>query len=253
MTPELNKTHVMRCEDGLALIGRNEIPLTVTSPPYQNLRSYKGYSFNFEETAQHLLRVTVPGGIVCWVIGDSVQDGSETLEPFRQALFFKYNGFSVHDTMIYQKSNFSNPEKTRYHQVFEYVFIMSKGKPRTFNPLKDRKNVSAGKIGSLGVNTCTQVDGSKLIRPRKVNTAYGMRHNVWLGKTRGQEEMCKELKHPAMMPKWLARDLILSWSNPGDVVLDPMMGSGTTAQMAIETGRQYLGFESAPEYVIASW
>jgi site-specific DNA-methyltransferase (adenine-specific) len=230
------------CLETMARLDAGSIDLTVTSPPYDNLRSYNGYSFDFEAVAKELYRITKDGGVVVWVVGDATIDGSETGTSFRQALFFKEIGFNLHDTMIYQKHNFSNPSSNRYHQIFEYMFVFSKGKPKTFNALKDRPNVEAGKIGSWGKNTSRQVDGTMVERKRKVNTEFGMRYNIWRIKT--------EMKplHPAPFPEELARDHVLSWSNPGDVVYDPFMGSGTTAKVAIETGRKYLGSEISSEY-----
>lgn len=227
----------------------NSIDLTLTSPPYDGLRTYGGYCFDFENLAKSLYNKTKVGGIVVWNVGDAVENGSETLTSFKQAIFFKEEcGFNVHDTMIWQKSNFSNPSSNRYHQVFEYVFILSKGKPKTFNPIKDRPNVCAGKIGSYGGNTVTQPDGSKKIRARKINTEFGKRHNVWLTKTAGQDQTAKRYKHPAMFSEDFANDHILSWSNAGDLVFDPFLGSGTTAAMAIKNNRKWLGFESNLEY-----
>ena len=230
------------CLDTMARLEDGSIDLTVTSPPYDNLRLYNGYSFDFEAVAKELYRITKDGGVVVWIVGDATVNGSETGTSFRQALFFKEIGFNIHDTMIYQKHNFSNPSSNRYHQIFEYMFIFSKGKPEIFNALKDRPNVEAGKVGSWGKNTSRQVDGSMVERKRKVNTEFGMRYNIWRVKT--------EMKplHPAQFPEELARDHILSWSNPGDVVYDPFMGSGTTAKVAIETGRKYLGSEISSEY-----
>jgi site-specific DNA-methyltransferase (adenine-specific) len=245
---DLNKNYQMDCLDGMKRLEDNYIDLTVTSPPYQNLRTYNGFSFDFNQTAKELFRVTKVGGIVCWNEGDSVENGSETLVPFEHALYFKSIGFNVHDTMIYQKKNFSHPEKNRYHSVFEYIFILSKGKPKTFNPIKDRKNLTGGAIGNLGVNTFTERDGSKSVRSKKITAEFGMRHNVWLGNTRGQEDMCVELKHPAMMPRWLSRDLILSWSNQNDIVLDPFAGSGTTLEESKKSFRQFIGFEISEKY-----
>lgn len=230
------------CLDTMSRLEDGSIDLTVTSPPYDNLRLYNGYSFDFEAVAKELYRITKDGGVVVWIVGDATVNGSETGTSFRQALFFKEIGFNIHDTMIYQKHNFSNPSSNRYHQIFEYMFVFSKGKPKTFNALKDRPNVEAGKVGSWGKNTSRQVDGTMVERKRKVNTEFGMRYNIWRVKT--------EMKplHPAQFPEELARDHILSWSNPGDVVYDPFMGSGTTAKVAIETGRKYLGSEISAEY-----
>lgn len=150
--------------------------------------------------------------------------------------------------MIYRKLSFTNPERVRYHQVFEYVFILSKGEPRCFNPIKDRSNIWAGKT-SFGKSTFRQVDGTTIPRPNNpVYADFGMRHNVWDGKTRGQEQICTGQSHPAKMPMWLARDLIISWSNEKDTVLDPFAGSFTTCIEAEQIGRKAIGIDISEEY-----
>lgn len=227
------------------------VQLVVTSPPYDDLRTYGGHSWDFEATARELYRVLCDGGVVCWNVGDSVVDGSETLTSAKQKIFFREEcGFRIHDTMIYEKNNFSHPERIRYHSVFEYIFILSKGKPKCFNPIKDKRNSTAG-LPAIGLNTFSRPDGSRHIRATQggVSSEFGMRGNVWRGKTRGQEEMCEAKVHPAMMPEWLARDLILSWSNPGDTVLDPFAGSFTTCVQALSSGRNAIGIEIHEEYV----
>jgi len=239
----LNSIVCGNCVDVMKKIPDETVDLVVTSPPYDNLRTYNGYSFDFENIAQQLLRVLKPGGVVVWVVGDGTEKGSETGTSFRQALHFKDIGFNLHDTMIYQKHNFSNPSRTRYHQIFEYMFILSKGKPKTFNPIKDRKNVYGGKVGSWGKNTVRQPDGSFKENKRKTNSEYGMRYNIWRIITHN-----KKAKHPAMFPESLAEDHILSWSNEGDVVLDPMVGSGTTCKMAAKNNRAYIGIDISEEY-----
>lgn len=233
----------------LALLDACSVECFVTSCPYDSLRKYGGYEWDFEAIAEQIFRVLVDGGVLCWNVGDSVIDGSETLTSFRQAIYFVDKvGFRMHDTMIWRKNNFANPESARYHQIFEYVFVLSKGRPRCFNPIKDKQNAQAGRIGTIAENTYTKRDGEKSTRPRYVTQELGMRGNVWDGNTRGQEEMCAEKPHPAMMPKWLARDLIISWSNPGDTVCDPMAGSGTVGTQAIENGRNALLIDCNPEY-----
>jgi len=218
------------------------VDLTVTSPPYDNLRDYQGYTFDFEAIANELYRITKDGGVIVWVVGDETINGSESGESFRQALYFKEIGFNLHDTMIYQKHNFSNPSNTRYHQIFEFVFVLSKKDPKTFNPIKDRKNIEADKIGSWGKNTVRQKNGSFKINKKKVNSVYGMRYNIWRIKT----EM--NPLHPAQFPEALAQDHILSWSNPNDIVLDPMSGSGTVAKMCEKLNRRWIGIEISEEY-----
>jgi DNA modification methylase len=222
--------------------------LCVTSPPYDDLRTYGGHSWDFEGTARELYRTICDGGIVCWNVGDAVVNGSETLSSFKQAIFFKEQcGFLVHDTMIWHKPNFSNPSSTRYHQLFEYIFILTKGKPRCFNPIKDKPNKYPN--GPWGKNTFRKANGEMGERAFKPAKPFGMRGNVWSGNTVGQENGCRALKHPAQMPKWLARDLIISWSNEGDHVVDPFSGSGTTAMQAIALKRKATSIDSNLEYV----
>lgn len=235
------------------------IDLTVTSPPYDEmdaeynlipggLRTYNGYQLNFADLARQLYRVTKPGGVVMWVVGDSVVDGSETITSARQKIFFYKLGFNIHDTMIWHKKNFTNPEKKRYHQVFEYMVVLSVGAPKTFNPIIDKKNIWAGET-KFGGGGGRRMDGTMDARPKRIVNDLGMRGNVWLMNTAAQENICQPNAHPAMFTEELAHDHILSWSNPGDVVLDPMCGSGTTLKQAKELGRRYIGFDISAEYI----
>lgn len=237
------------CLDVMRGLGDGSAQCVVTSPPYDDLREYGGHSWDFEGVAHELRRVACDGGIVCWNVGDSVVDGSETLTSFRQALYFKdVAGFRVHDTMIYHKLNFSRPDNVRYAQLFEYVFVLSNGSPRCFNPIRDKRNVTAGRP-AFGRHTKRNRDGSLTERPNNPPAAeLGIRGNVWTCKTAGQENVCKALPHPAMMPYGLCRDLILSWSNEFDIVLDPFFGSGTTGVACIQTGRRCVGIEISEEY-----
>jgi site-specific DNA-methyltransferase (adenine-specific) len=237
------------CLEVMKSLPSQSIDLTVTSPPYDNLRTYNGYSFDFEGIAKELYRVTKDGGVVVWVVGDATINGSETGTSFKQALHFKDIGFNLHDTMIWKKPNFANPSSNRYHQTFEYMFVLSKGKPKVFNSIKDRKNIYAGNLGSVGLNTSTQINGTKKIRDKKVISEFGQRHNVWEMNTSGQENMGKAIEHPATFPEKLANDHILSWSNKGDTVLDCFLGSGTTGKVAKHLNRQFIGIEISPEYL----
>ena len=245
MTLELNKIY---CGDNITLIKQledNSIDLTVTSPPYDNLRTYNGFTWDFEGLAKELYRVTKDGGVVVWVVGDATINGSETGTSFRQALYFMQCGFNLNDTMIWQKPNSPNVGgmNYRYLSVFEYMFVFSKRLPKTFNSVKDRINKNAGKIMT---GTIRKSNGEFIKNPScgHIINEYGMRFNIWnIPPAKGGSN------HPARFPEQLAKDHILSWSNPGDIVLDPFIGSGTTAKMAIETGRKYIGFEISKEYV----
>jgi len=241
---EVNKIYNENCLDTMSRMDDNFIDLTVTSPPYDNLRTYNGYEFDFESIAKELYRVTKKGGVVVWVVGDATINGSETGTSFKQALYFKECGFNLHDTMIWNKGSFTavGSLKHRYAQTFEYMFVLTKGTIKTFNPIKDRKNKVKGRIGG----NLRKADGSmvEMSTDGKQRTEYGQRFAIW------DQPPCGGNKtgHPAPFPKTLIKDHILSWSNKDDLVYDPFMGSGTTAKMAIELNRNYIGSEISEEY-----
>lgn len=236
----------------LRMLAGESVDLTVTSPPYDNLRTYNGFTFDFETIAQELYRVTKDGGVLVWVVGDETIDGCETGTSFRQALKFMECGFKLADTMIYQKTDLAFPRHghRKYPAAFEYMFILSKGKIKTFNLLRDRPNKTAGAIMS---GTVRQEDGTtKPSRAAgKAVAEFGARSNVWGYSTGKGKSSTDEIafEHPAIFPEALARDHILSWSNEGDTVLDPFLGSGTTGKMAIQTGRCFVGIEISEEYL----
>jgi site-specific DNA-methyltransferase (adenine-specific) len=233
------------CAEVLKKITDESIDLTITSPPYDNLRTYNGFVFDFESIAKELFRVTKQGGVIVWVVGDATVDGSETGTSFKQALYFKEIGFNLHDTMIWEKPNFSNPSTNRYHQIFEYMFVFSKGKPKTFNPILDVKN----KYGTcLGKNTKRQANGDLIEVKKNDGREFGMRRNIWKLNTVGQEMMCETPPHPAMFPERLVYDHLISWSEPNDVVFDCFLGSGTTGIVATQNTRKFIGCEISDEY-----
>ena len=236
------------CLDTMSNMPNNYIDLTVTSPPYDNMRKYNGYSFDFESIAKELYRVTKQGGVVVWVVGDATIKGSESGTSFKQALYFKECGFNLHDTMIYEKSGVM-PSVNRYCQMFEYMFVLSKGKPLKTNLIKDRKN-NWGGTETFSNITIRQKDGSLKKKDKKRIKEYGLRFNIWRiinGGGFGQKDKIA-YKHPATFPEQLANDHIISWSNEGDLVYDPFTGSGTTVKMAKLNNRNYVGSEISEEY-----
>lgn len=245
---ELNKIYNEDCLEGMKKLGDEVIDLTITSPPYDNLRKYNGYSFDFENTAKELYRVTKKGGVVVWVVSDSTVKGSETGTSFKQALYFKEIGFNLHDTMIFAKNNPVPLTHNRYEQQFEYMFVFSKGKPKTFNPIK-RLNKNSGKT-KTGTHRKNKNDLEKMSGLGKKVKSESNEYNIWyFSVNRGA--VSKDLsahKHPAIFPYELAEKHILSWSNENDVVLDPFMGSGTVALTSLELNRKYIGFEISEEY-----
>ena len=235
------------CDNIIGLKGLPDecIDLTVTSPPYDNLRTYNGFTWDFEGMASELYRVTKPGGVVVWVVGDATVKGSETGTSFKQALHFKEIGFNLHDTMIYKKANYTPLTHNRYEQEFEFMFVFSKGKPKTFNPIKIPCKYAGTQTWGKSSYYKTS-DGTLTPKERCVIGDTKIKGNIFEYLT-GSTKTGK-IKHPAVFPEQLAIDHVLSWSNPGDVVLDPFMGSGTTAVACLRTGRNYIGFELSSEY-----
>ena len=238
------------CREVMKDLSDNSIDLVVTSPPYDDLRTYEGEcEWNFEvfkEVAKELWRVMKPGGVIVWVIGDSTVKGSESGSSFKQALYFKEIGFNLHDTMIWNKGSFAFPSKNCYHQVFEYMFVFSKGKPKAMNFIKDRKNLYVCERGASG----RKKDGTRNTGKSSVREEYGKRFNIWNYPIGGGHSATDEIayQHPAIFPEQLAADHIITWSNPLDTVLDPFMGACTTGKMAVLNQRNFIGIEKVDKY-----
>jgi site-specific DNA-methyltransferase (adenine-specific) len=250
---EINKIYNECCLETMQNMDSNVIDLVVTSPPYDQLRKYHGFKFDFESTAKGLYRVIKDGGIVVWVVNDSVIDGSETCTSFKQALFFKEIGFNLHDTMIYSKKNLVPLNHKRYEQAFEYMFIFVKGKIKTFNPIL-KKNKSPGTKKRRDYNNICKDSEPKRMKTVQdritIVKEYGVIGNIW-EYMHGYNHTSKDavsFKHPATFPEKLARDHIISWSNEGDLIYDPFMGSGTVAKMAILNNRNWIGSEISSLY-----
>jgi site-specific DNA-methyltransferase (adenine-specific) len=234
------------CAEKLIELQDNSIDLVVTSPPYGNLRNYRGYSFDFKLVAVQLKRVIKQGGVIVWVVGDATINGSESGISFRQALFFKQIGLNLHDTMIYKKLNSTPLTHNRYQQEFEFIFVFSKGKPNSFNPIKIKCKF-AGQTTWGKPSLYKDNSGSLSEVLPYVIKDFKIRGNIFEYRV-GSTQKNKEIKHPAVFPIQLAADQIYTWSNEGDAVLDPFMGSGTTAIAAIKLNRKFIGCEISQEY-----
>ena len=232
------------CVNFMRKMKADAVDLVVTSPPYDDLREYNGFTFDHKRVAKGLAKVVKKGGVVVWVVGDRI-NGGRTLTSFEHAFAFRKAGFAVHDVMIFKKRNTPFMRKRAYTSCYDFMFVFSKGMPTTFNALRS-PSVRSGPAqlpflkGTDGINRKTE----RLLSEHKVRT------NIWsyaVGKNGTTRDMYA-FKHPAMFPENLARDHILSWSNPGDLVFDPMCGAGTTCKMAKETGRRWLGVDVSSEY-----
>jgi len=246
----LNKYEILEgnCVDILKLQKENSVALTITSPPYDNLRNYSGYLFDIDAIAEHLFRVTKDGGIVVWVVGDATVKGSETLSSFKHAIKFVEIGFNLHDTMIFEKINpIPQIYCKRYNNLFDYMFVFSKGSVDTHNAIRIPTKHANLELGSTTYKnySANEQKRTKLAKPVKDTKIKG---NIWkyvVGKKKEDQE-AKE--HSAPFPCALARDHIISWSNEGDLVLDPMCGSGTTGREAVLLNRKFLGIDISKEY-----
>ena len=258
---EVNRIYNENCLDTMAKMPEGFVDLTVTSPPYDDLRTYNGYCFDFENVARELFRVTKQGGVVVWVVNDKTVNYCETLTSFKTAiLFVEKAGFNLHDTMIYQRTC-AFPDVVRYYQDFEYMFVFSKRKPKTVNLLRQMKTEGSLKRqkNKTGVGGERQKDGSlkridgtnAFLRKEKARQdETRVKSNVW-ELPRGNQNSTKDkiaFQHPAIFPEQLANDHIISWSNENDLIYDPFMGSGTTAKMAMLNNRKYIGSEISEEY-----
>lgn len=249
---DLNKIYCENCLDTMARMPDNFVDLTVTSPPYDNARNYKGFSFSFDEVAKELHRVTKEGGIVVWIVNDQTLNGSESGTSFKQALYFIDCGFRLHDTMIYKDCGLTM-NHNRYEQEFEYMFVLSKGKPKSFNPIKIKCLYFGRDSDRTGQFTQEHNEKNKKLRSNKERTNIlpeKIKGNVWeypngFGKSTTD---IIAFDHPAIFPEELAKDHIYSWSNEGDLIYDPFGGSGTTAKMAHLANRKWILSEISQEY-----
>ena len=243
---EINNIYNIDCTEGMKLLPANSIDLVVTSPPYDNLRDYNGYAFDYQSIAKELFRVMKEGGVIVWVVGDKIKDGNKSLTSFKQALFFQEIGFNVHDVMIYQKKNTPFMRSNAYTNCYEFMFILSKGKPKTFNAITEN-TVRSGFEMVVQNKKSDGVNNKVLKELKKEKTKTNIwQYAVGMGGTTSDKIA---FKHPAVFPEKMAYDHILSWSNKGDLVFDPMCGSGTTCKMAAKAGRRFLGVDISQDYI----
>ncbi|MBI3235109.1 MAG: site-specific DNA-methyltransferase [Bacteroidetes bacterium] len=242
---ELNKIYTEDCLQTMSKMPENYIDLIITSPPYDDIRNYNGYKFEFEKIANEIKRILKIGGMLVWVVGDKTENGSETGTSFRQALYFKEIGLNIHDTMIYYKNNPMPTTGNRYHQHFEYMFAISKGNPKTFNPIKeDTKYKGLANMKNRGTEGSINYKKVERTQEKKIGNVFF--YSVG-GGISTKDKIAYE--HPAIFPEQLVKDQILSWSNELDIIYDPFMGSGTTAKIAQLNNRQWVGSEISSQYV----
>lgn len=249
----LNKINIGNNVTVMNKMPDDSVDLVVTSPPYDDLRDYDNkvtWDFSvFKKVAKQLYRIIKKGGTVVWIVGDKTKDGNKSLTSFKQALYFQKIGFYMYDVIIYEKAGSGPPHSKRYFNSFEYMFILTKGKPKTVNLLADKRN-SCGGMTTFSSITRREKDGTLTNKGKKVINKYGVRTNIWKynnGKGFSTKDSIA-YEHPAIFPEKLVDDHILSWSNPGDIVLDPFGGSGTTAKESIKLNRKWIYIEKVEKY-----
>ena len=242
---EVNKIYNENCLETMEKMPDNFIDFIITSPPYDDIRKYNGYSFEFEKIAKEIKRVLKEGSVLIWVVSDKTRNGSETGTSFKQALYFKEIGLKIHDTMIYYKNNPMPTNGLRYQQHFEYMFAISKNIPKTFNPITEKTKYKGlanmknrGKMGTLNYRKILRTEEKKI-------------GNVFFYSVGGGISTKDKIayQHPAIYPEKLVYDQIITWTNENDLVYDPFMGSGTTAKVSHLNNRKWIGSEISEEYV----
>ena len=253
---EINRFYIENCLDTMARMPNEFIDLTVTSPPYDNLRDYNGYEFDFENIAKELYRVTKQGGVVVWVVNDETKNGSESLTSAKQKIFFREQcGFNIHDTMIFKRYTFpTNTKHKRFMGCFEYMIILSKGKPIKFNPIFRDYSIETKKRRKTKYINYSQRENDEKPKPKKLgglNENGVLKENIWEYKVGNYQSTKDKLafNHPAIFPEKLVADHIYSWSNKNDSIYDPMCGSGTTVKMAIKLKRNWIATDISEEYI----
>ena len=244
---EPNQLIVGECASVMAEWPAECVDLTVTAPPYDNLRSYRGHDFDFDRVAEQLWRITKVGGVVAWNVKDQILDSGRTLASYRQAIAFQDLGFTFHDVIIVHLANVHGTYGTRYTNQYEHMMVIAKGRPKTVNLL----TVSCTEAGKTDIDNTRSESESEKITDTVTKNQPQPRGNVWSYHIGYGHHTTDKMayQHPAIMHENLAKDIISSWSNPGDLVLDPMVGSGTTTKMAAALGRDYIGIDVSPKYI----
>ena len=242
---KIDEIYNLDCAIGMKDLPDECIDLVVTSPPYDDLRNYNGYSFDFEKIAIELFRILKKGGVVVWVVGDKIKNGNRSLTSFKQCIYFQEIGFNVHDVMIYRKKNTPFMRSNAYTNCYEFMFVFSKERIKTFNPLKT-KTVRHGMEKLVSNKKADGINKKVLAELKEEKTLTNIwEYAVGLG---GSTNDKIAFQHTAIFPEKLAQDHILSWTNEGDIVFDPFMGSGTTAKMSKLNNRHFIGMEISKEY-----
>lgn len=247
---ELNEIYCIDCVEGMKKIPDNSVDIVVTSPPYDGIRDYNGFNFDLHETGRGLIRILKEGGIVAMVIQDQTKNFGKTLTSFKTIIDWCDNiGFKLFECVIYRKHGSEGAWWTnRFRVDHEYMPIFLKGeKPQYFN----KENLKVPSIHGGKVMTGSgsrRTDGKTNARVTRPINTMKCRGTIWNYLMAGDKDPIKR-QHPAPFPDQIPLDFIECFCPPGGVVLDPFMGSGSTAVAAKKLNRKYIGFDTSEEYI----
>lgn len=250
----------MDCIEGMKLLPDNSIDLVVTSPPYDEIRDYKGFKLDLHNVGIEISRILKDGGICVMVIQDQTKDGRKSGTSFRTIVDWDTNtDLDIWECCIYQRR--ATPGawwSKRFRVDHEYIPIFIKGKrPQYFNkehmkePTKPEYGLIKKGLGNRNTDGTTIYDTSKVYElPKEKDQGTVIHYKNSSRETPKSSEIGKiKLLHPATFPDKLASDFIQCFTTEGMIILDPFMGSGTVARMSKELNRNYIGFELSDEYI----
>ncbi len=245
----LNKIICGDCVEVLKSIPDNSIDLVVTSPPYDGIRKYNGFSFNLHSTGKELFRVLKDGGIIAMVIQDQTKNFGKSLTSFKTIIDWCENvGFKLFETIIYKKHGAEGAWWTKRFRVdHEYIPIFLKGeRPAYFN--KEPLKIPSKHGGKTMTGCATRLTNGKTLKSKRVFiNPMKCRGTLWDYTTCGDGTRLKH-QHPATFPDKIPVDFIRCFCPKNGIVLDPFIGSGTTALAAIQLNRNYIGIDISKEY-----
>ena len=247
------------CLEALKLLPDNSVDLIITSPPYadQRVSTYGGvkpekYVEWFLPISKELLRVLKPDGTFVLNIKEKVVNGERSTYVMELIIEMKKQGWLWTEEFIWYKKNcFPGKWPNRFRDAWERLLQFNKSK--NFNMYQEEVMVPMGDWAKTRLKNLSETD--KRRDNSKVGSGFGKNVSKWVDRDKAYPTNVLNLatetgnkSHSAVFPKSLPAWFIKLFTKPGDMVLDPFLGSGTTSMVAGELGRKSIGIEILPEY-----
>jgi site-specific DNA-methyltransferase (adenine-specific) len=247
------------CLEMLKKIPDNHVDLIVTSPPYSDQRNstYGGIKADkyvewFLPITAELLRVLKPTGTFILNIKEKVSDGERHTYILELILEMRKQGWLWTEEFIWHKRNcYPGKWPNRFRDAWERLLQFNKDKK--FNMYQENVMVPVGDWAKTRLKNLSETDKTR--DTSKVGSGFGKNISNWIGRDMAYPSNVLHLatessnkKHSATFPKELPRWFIKLFTKPGDIVLDPFLGSGTTGVVAKEMARNSIGIEILKEY-----